>query len=1348
LSHGRDEACFTRMGQLDRKESEQTLTITFASCNLKCNLNSQGVGFGPSRQRSSPVWCGDINEGSPRFHKFRPFHRLCLTRNLSSRRGSKGSRVPQIFLSKTHMPEHSGDWQFWIDRGGTFTDIVARRPDGQIVSSKLLSDNPEQYPDATVEGIRRMLGLRPDEPVPAQRVASVKLGTTVATNALLERKGERTVLVITGGLADVLKIGTQQRPRLFDLKIVLPEPLYERVVEVDGRFSAEGEELQPLDLIAARAALEQVRAQGIRAAAVVCLHGYRYPQHEQALAELARELGFSQVSTSHETSQLINLVNRGDTTVVDAYLSPVLRRYAGGLREALPGIPLFFMQSNGGLVDAARFQGKNAILSGPAGGVVGTAKAAAQAGIDRVIGFDMGGTSTDVTHFAGELERRFETEVGGVRICVPMMHIHTVAAGGGSICRFDGARLRVGPESAGANPGPAAYRRDGPLTVTDCNVMLGRLPPDFFPKIFGPNGDLPLDRERVAQAFRELGEIQAHSGKSLTVDELAVGFLRIAVENMANAIKKISVARGYDVTKYTLVTFGGAGGQHACAVADALRMERVLIHPLAGVLSAFGIGQAELRALRESSVELPLSPEGMNEAELVLASLEEQARRELQSQHSEAESLIRKFHVRYQGTNTALPVEADSLANLTEAFQAAHRARFGFTMDPEERGLMIAAVSVEAIGRGIHGRTSARSVEADELLLAHEDRSNKLVTEQARTSGSSSDSAELAEILPVASTNVRFGESWQSTPVFDRERLVAGSKIAGPALVVERTTITVIEPGWQGEITRALDLMLTRTVPRPLHTAIGTEVDPVLLEVFNNLFMSIAEQMGVVLQNSAYSVNIKERLDFSCALFDDQGRLVANAPHIPVHLGSMGGAVRSIILNRGDRVRAGDVFALNDPFAGGTHLPDITVVTPIFLEGGPRNRGALQGISGGRPAFWVASRGHHADVGGITPGSMPSNSKSIDEEGIRITDFLLVQEGRFREKELIELLSSGPYPARNIPQNIGDLHAQIAANEKGGRELKTLVEQFDLDGVRAYMNHVRSNAAEQVRRVIDRLKPGGFVQRMDSGADIQVRIDVDTQTRKGVVDFTGTSAQRNDNFNAPSAIVNAVVLYVFRTLIKEEIPLNDGCLEALEIVVPRGSMLAPEPPAAVVAGNVETSQALASALYGALGVVAAGQGTMNNLTFGNDRYQYYETIGGGAGAGPDFPGASAVHVHMTNTRLTDPEVLELRYPVRLETFQIRQHSGGAGRWCGGNGIVRQLRFREPMQVVILANHRIIPPFGVDGGDAGKVGRTSIVRKDGSVEVLNSCDQRDVAAGDAILVETPGGGGWGKVSSDW
>jgi 5-oxoprolinase (ATP-hydrolysing) len=1250
-------------------------------------------------------------------------------------------------LFTPQMPHSLGRWQFWIDRGGTFTDIVGCAPDDRILSAKLLSDNPEHYSDAAVEGIRQMLDLKPGEPIPADRIASIKMGTTAATNALLERKGEPTVLVITRGLADVLRIGTQQRPKLFDLRIVLPEPLYESVVEVGGRFSAEGEELEPLDLIAVRDSLKQVRARGVRAAAVVCLHGYRYPQHENAIAEVATQLGFSQVSTSHETSHLINLVNRGDTTVVDAYLSPVLRRYVDSLRQALPGIPLFFMQSNGGLVDAARFQGKNSILSGPAGGIVGAAKAATRAGTNRIIGFDMGGTSTDVTHYAGEFERRFETEVAGVRICVPMMHIHTVAAGGGSICSFDGGRLRVGPESAGANPGPAAYRRGGPLTVTDCNVLLGRLPPDFFPKIFGSSGDLPLDTRRVNERFRELAaQIASSSQKSLTPEELASGFLRIAVDNMANAIKKISVARGYDVTGYTLVTFGGAGGQHACAVADALRMERVLIHPFAGVLSAYGIGLAELRALRESSVELPLTLEGTTKAQRTLSDLEQEVREELQLQHSETEKVLRKFHLRYRGANTTLPVQAGSISEMIEAFQAGHRSRFGFAMNPEERGLVIAAVSVEAIGRDELPSSSASAglrrqaqpaVTAvsrgapkrnDGGPLIREESGSSLDADRPRMSGSSS------LPLPVGQTNVMFSGNWESTPIFDRETLSIGSVITGPALIIEPTTVTVIEPGWRGEITEEEDLVLSRTTPRAVRLMIDTDPDPILLEVFNNVFMSIAEQMGAVLQNAAYSVNIKERLDFSCALFDAQGRLVANAPHIPVHLGSMGGAVRAIIERRGGTVRAGDVFALNDPFAGGTHLPDITVATPVFT-------------SGRQPTFWVASRGHHADIGGITPGSMPPASTTIDEEGIRITDFLLVEQGRFRQSELVELLSSGRYPARNIPQNIGDLHAQIAANEKGARELAGLVEQFGLEGVQAYMGHVRSNAAEQARRVIDRLKPGHFIQRMDSGAEVHVRIDIDARARRAKIDFTGTSAQTTDNFNAPSAIVSAAVLYVFRTLIREEIPLNDGCLDALEIVVPEGSMLAPAPPAAVVAGNVETSQAIANALYGALGVLAASQGTMNNLTFGNDRYQYYETICGGAGAGSGFAGASAVHTHMTNTRLTDPEVLELRYPVVLEGFEIRRGSGGHGHWCGGDGVVRKLRFREPMNVAILANHRSVPPFGLEGGEPGQVGLTSILRTDGRVEVLQSCDQCSVGAGDTIIVETPGGGGYGEVISN-
>jgi 5-oxoprolinase (ATP-hydrolysing) len=1124
------------------------------------------------------------------------------------------------------------------------------------------------------------------------------MGTTVSTNALLERKGERVALVINRGFGDVLRIGTQQRPRLFDLQIVLPEQLYETVVEVAGRISAEGEEIEPLELGAVRESLLELLRQGIGAVAIVCLHGYRYPRHEQRIAELAHQVGFTQVSTSHTTSELIKLVNRGDTTVADAYLSPVLHRYVEQVRAALPGVRLLFMQSNGGLADATVFQGKNSILSGPAGGVVGAAAIGVRAGFERIIGFDMGGTSTDVTHFAGEFERRFETEIAGVRICAPMMHIHSVAAGGGSICRFDGTRLRVGPESAGASPGPACYRRGGPLTVTDCNVMLGRLCPDFFPKIFGPQGDLPIDRQLVIERFKEL----AVEIGGLSAEEAASGFLRIAVENMANAIKKISTARGYDVSGYTLVTFGGAGGQHACAVADALGMDRILIHPLAGVLSAYGIGLAELRVLRESSVEKPMDQEGTTEASQLLDRLEREARQQLLAQQSVAETVVRKLHVRYRGTNTPLAVNAGSIAEMREAFRAAHQLRFGFVMDPDERCLMIDSVSVEAIS-GTENRTERPPMSRNNV-----------------------------EPGPVPEVNAVFAGQWRSTPVFERERMVSRTNVEGPAIIIERTATTVVEPGWKAEITPQLDLLLTRARPRAARVVVGVGVDPILLEIFNNLFMSVAEQMGAVLQNSAYSVNIKERLDFSCALFDAEGGLVANAPHVPVHLGSMGEAVRAIIQRRKEGIRPGNVYALNDPFAGGTHLPDITVVTPVFGD----QKQLL---------FWVASRGHHADVGGVTPGSMPPDSRTIEEEGVLITDFLLVEDGHFREEAFVQLLTNARYPARNVPQNTGDVHAQIAANEKGVRELAAMVKQLGLEVVQAYMGHVRSNAAEGVRRVIDRLKPGHFVQKMDSGAEIRVRIDVNSDARRATIDFSGSSAQVPDNFNAPPSIVRAAVLYVFRTLVKEDIPLNDGCLEALDIVVPEGSMLQPKSPAAVAAGNVETSQAITNALYGALGVLAAGQGTMNNLTFGNSRYQYYETICGGAGAGPGFCGASAVHTHMTNTRLTDPEILESHYPVLLESFKIRRGSGGAGYWRGGDGVIRKIRFRESMSVAILANHRLVPPFGLEGGGSGQVGKTYVCRGDGGIVELGSCSKTEVNAGDLVVVETPGGGGFGVLA---
>jgi 5-oxoprolinase (ATP-hydrolysing) len=1182
--------------------------------------------------------------------------------------------------------------QFWIDRGGTFTDIIAVSPTGQIRALKLLSENRQHYADAAVEGIRRLLGLNHDGPIPAELIQSVKMGTTVATNALLERKGEPTLLVVNKNLGEVLRIGTQQRPRLFDLEIRLPIPVYDRVVEVPGRLSVEGIELEPLDEQQTEGALQEAFLSGYRAVAIALMHSFRFPQHELRIAEIARKIGFTQISVSHEVSQLIKLVPRGETTVVDAYLSPILHRYVDRLNQALPNVPIFFMQSNGGLANAAQFRGKDAILSGPAGGMVGAIKAAEQAGYPKIVGFDMGGTSTDVTHFAGEYERRFESELAGVRLRVPMLYIHTVAAGGGSICRFAGGRFQVGPESAGADPGPACYRKGGPLTVTDCNLFLGRIEPRFFPAIFGETGDQRIDRLATKSRLDPIVDATGRSG-----EEVAEGFVRVAVENMASAIKEISVARGYDLSNYTLVSFGGAGGQHACAIADALSIDRILIHPLAGLLSAYGIGLADLRLLRESSIETALDQSGLQLAHQRLDELEIDARRGIEKQGGTPNRVIRRCHLRYEGTDTAIALDDAPLDQLTAAFAALHQQVFGFTMPG--RGLAIEAVSIEAISRGT-------SVSLDRSEVA----------------GSDSPSDEVPVFL---------SGQWRNTPVWIRDQIADGTKLDGPALIVEPHATTVLEVGWRAEIRGERNLVLERAISRATRIEIGTEVDPVQLELFHNLFFSAAEQMGAVIRNTAYSVNIKERLDYSCALFDGEGRLVANAPHMPVHLGSMGTAVRSIIERRKNEVRQGDSFALNDPFRGGTHLPDITVVSPVF-------------DSGDRPLFWVASRGHHADVGGLTPGSMPPMSRTIDEEGVLIDDFLLVRNGQFQERAFVGQLTRGRFPVRNLSQNLGDIHAQLAANQKGIAVMREMMERYGSEVVKVYMNYIRQNAAEQVRRTVDRLTPGKFLLQMDCGGQIQVAVTVDRESRSARIDFTGTSAQAADNFNAPSAIVRAAVLYVFRTLIPEPIPLNDGCLEPIEIVIPAASMLDPCPPAAVVAGNVETSQAVVNALYGALGVLAAAQGTMNNLTFGNDRYQYYETICGGAGAGREFHGASAVHTHMTNSRMTDPEILELRYPVIVSEFRIRAGSGGKGRWNGGDGVVRRITFREAMTVAILAGSRRIAPFGLKGGEDGATGKTTICRADGRREILGSCATTEVQPGDSIVVETPGGGGYGTA----
>ncbi|HRN06144.1 MAG: hydantoinase B/oxoprolinase family protein [Ottowia sp.] len=1223
-------------------------------------------------------------------------------------------------------PSHAR-WQFWIDRGGTFTDIVARKPDGSIVTHKLLSENPEQYKDAAVAGIRHLLGLKAGEPVTPALVECVKMGTTVATNALLERKGEPTLLVTTRGFRDGLRIAYQNRPRLFDRHIVLPELLYSAVVEADERVDANGDLVRPLDEALLKKELLAQYQKGLRSVAIVFMHGYRHCAHEVAAARIAREVGFTQISTSHQTSPMMKFVSRGDTTVVDAYLSPILRRYVEQVAAEMPGVKLFFMQSSGGLTDAHAFQGKDAILSGPAGGIVGMARTAEIAGQPKVIGFDMGGTSTDVSHYAGAFEREFETQVAGVRMRAPMMSIHTVAAGGGSILQFDGARFRVGPESAGANPGPASYRRGGPLAVTDANVMVGKVQPAHFPKVFGRAANEALDADVVREKFTAIAQPTGRAP-----EDVAHGFIQIAVQQMANAIKKISVARGYDVTKYTLQCFGGAGGQHACGVADALGMTRVLVHPLAGVLSAYGMGLADQNVMRETAVELKLVPEHITALRDTLGELALAAQHELEKQEvSRGDIRVhRRVHVRYDGTDSALIVpfphlQGGDVSNqavmheITQAFEAAYRQRFAFLM--QGKALIVEAVSVEAVVAGDAPSERAHDMHPQRAVPQRD-------TVRMYTAGNDGQAA------------------WHDAALIVREDLRPGDVIDGPAIIAEQNATTVVEPGWRASLTAFDHLVLERIAPRAIQFAAGTTVDPVLLEVFNNLFMNIAEQMGLQLQNTAYSVNIKERLDFSCALFDAEGNLIANAPHMPVHLGSMGESIKTVIRENAGQMQPGDVFVLNDPYHGGTHLPDVTVITPVYLDDGEQ------------PIFYVGSRGHHADIGGISPGSMPPFSTRIEEEGVQIDNVKLVDRGHLREKEMLELLASGEYPSRNPQQNMADLKAQIAANEKGVQELRKMVDQFGLDVVQAYMKHVQDNAEESVRRAITklaaRMQGGQFTLPLDNGAQIQVAVTIDGAARSAKVDFTGTSPQQINNFNAPTAVCMAAVLYVFRMLVDDDIPLNAGCLKPIEVVIPEGSMLRPNPPASVVAGNVETSTCITNAIIGALGLMGASQCTVNNFTFGNDKYQYYETISGGSGAGGvfddagqlvgGFPGTSVVQTHMTNSRMTDPEVLEWRFPVRLESYEIRSDSGGKGQWNGGHGGVRRLRFLEPMTASILSNGRLRGAFGMAGGGAGAVGINRVVRASGTVQDLQHIGSAEMQPGDIFEIHTPGGGGFGAV----
>ncbi|MCY4289822.1 MAG: hydantoinase B/oxoprolinase family protein [Aestuariivita sp.] len=1190
-------------------------------------------------------------------------------------------------------------WQFWVDRGGTFTDIIAKTPNGQFRIHKLLSENSEFYSDAAVQGIRELLGIEPNAPIPKSAIKSVKMGTTVATNALLERKGAPTILLITKGLGDLLRIGYQNRPRLFDLKIERPEVLYDEVVEITERIDAEGSVLTELDMAKAKADLTKAFDRGFRSVAVALMHSYRFPEHEIRLGELAERLGFSQVSLSHRVSPLIKLVSRGDTAVADAYLSPILRNYlqqvAGALGEAEGETPpLMFMQSNGGLVAAENFSGRDAIISGPAGGVVGMVRTATDCGFDSVIGFDMGGTSTDVCHFAGEFERDYETEIAGVRMRVPMMSIHTVAAGGGSILLYEDGRMQVGPDSAGANPGPAAYRRGGPLTVTDCNVLLGRLQAEQFPAVFGSDGNQRLDVDIVKSKFAKLARA---IGGDRAVEDVAEGFLRIAVENMANAIKKISIQRGHDVTKYTMNCFGGAGGQHACRVADALGIRSIYIHPFAGVLSALGIGLADIRVIKEHQLGTQLLD--LSEARTIVENLSNQARREVARQGvcERLISVIQTAHMRVEGAQQTLPVPFGEAATMRTAFNRAHKYQFGFT--PQQASVVIELLTAEAIGK------TGETVELQESPDA---------------------------VRPAKQATMWLGDRWGRVPLIDRRELTPLEALDGPAIVIERTATTIVERGWQAKSIAGGHLILQRVCQLQPELSLGSQPDPVLLEVFNNLFMSIADQMGATLANTAYSVNIKERLDFSCALFDAKGDLVANAPHVPVHLGSMSETVRQILSQNRGNIKPGDVFAINDPYNGGTHLPDVTVITPIFDEAG-------QDI-----ICTVASRGHHADIGGKTPGSAPPDSRTIFEEGVVLNNVLLVENAQIRNQHMRALLGSGDYPCRNIAQNMADLSAQVAANETGVHQIRAIIRQYGLETIQAYMSHVQDNAEASVRSVIDVLKDCSFVYPLDGGSQIKVAISIDRESRCATIDFLGTSAQSTTNYNAPLAICRAAVLYVFRTLVGKDIPMNEGCLRPLVLKVPEGCMINPRPPAAVVAGNTEISQAISDTLFGALGVVAGSQGTMNNFVYGNGSIQNYETICGGTGAGDGFDGASAVHSHMTNTRMTDPEVLETRFPVLLEEFSIRRGSGGRGRFDGGSGAVRRLRFLEPMMVTVLSSHREVPPFGVRGGAPGAVGMNYLERRDGSREQLAGNDVVLVDSGDVFVMKTPGGGGFGAI----
>lgn len=1240
----------------------------------------------------------------------------------------------------------SQDWEFWIDRGGTFTDVIGRskkHPEHLLVT-KLLSESPGQYADATVEGMRRLIALAEkgeagpentaDAPCLSDKISVARIGTTIGTNALLQRRGDRCALITNCGFKDALRIGYQNRPDIFALAIKLPEMLFEKAVEVHGRFDAQGNEIEALDLADAEKQLKEILDSGIKSIAIVFMHAYRFDTHEKRIKELAQRLGFEQVSTSSEVSPLIRFVARGDTAVVDAYLTPLLNRYLKTITEMLPSSRLYFMQSNGGLTPARNFRGRDCLLSGPAGGVVAAARSSALAGFNHVIGFDMGGTSTDVSHYDGYFERTSETTIQGVKVRTPMMEVHTVAAGGGSILTFDGERCRVGPQSAGANPGPACYRLGGPLTVTDANLLLGRIQPKFFPSIFGDHHDQPLDTKIVKEKFAALTKeiAKADSSETLasendsncltTPEHVAEGYLKIAVEIMANAVRKISTEKGHDLETSALCAFGGAGGQHACQIANELNIKTVLLHPLAGVLSAFGIGIADTVEIAQAAVEEEFNRENLLQLEKTKAELAAKATATLESHGLKSENLETSFglHLRYRGTDAAIFVPLKSEAETRKVFETFHHKRYGFITD---KPIVIESISAEVISKGQNAECGSSKI------------------------------AKTGNPKPVDSVQLFCGGKWQEAKVFNRTELSQGAKICGPAVIAEETATTVVDPGWSLRVDERGFLILEKFEEKRgvdcndaenstnnqtdarRETGSAIKADPIKLELFSNRLMSIAEEMGIVLQNTSHSVNIKERLDFSCAIFDRQGKLIANAPHIPVHLGSMSESVQSLMREKAGKLAAGDTFIINNPYLGGTHLPDITAISPVFAS---RSNGKYTA-----PDFFVASRGHHADIGGITPGSMPPASKHIDEEGVIFSHFHLAREGQLNEKALRKELLGAKFPARNPAQNIADLTAQIAANRCGADALVRLCERYGLSVVESYMQFVRNNAASSVRRALAKISEGQFSSELDDGSKIAVTVKVNRKNETVSISFSGTSAQHKGNMNAPLAISKAALLYVFRTIVNDNIPLNDGCLEPVEFSIPETCILNPKSPAAVVAGNVETSQILVDSLYAAMDLMAAAQGTMNNLTFGNDELQYYETICGGAGAGADYAGSSAVHTHMTNSRLTDPEVLELRYPVLLEHFGIRQNSGGAGKNRGGDGSIRRIKFLTPMSVSILSQRRIVEPFGMHGGLPGKRGINKWIKKDGTEEILPGTITVNVESGDSIQIETPGGGGWGE-----